>query len=100
MTPRRGGNAVTHTAHSPAENDDYIFEYQNPRKGRSAAVGPPMATASKMVTAAQKSAVRGAGAASDSATASAATAATITTVAAAVGLTEGPASIRRARGGK
>ncbi|CAM9924678.1 unnamed protein product, partial [Ectocarpus fasciculatus] len=43
LTPRRGGNRITYGQGSPGEEDGETYEYQNPRKGKSAAVGPPRA---------------------------------------------------------
>ncbi|CAN0557794.1 unnamed protein product, partial [Ectocarpus sp. 12 AP-2014] len=51
LTPRRGGNRITYGPDSSGGDDGETYEYQNPRKGKSAAVGPPRAKA-KTATAA------------------------------------------------
>ncbi|CAN0073507.1 unnamed protein product, partial [Ectocarpus sp. 4 AP-2014] len=43
LTPRRGGNRITYGPDSGGEDDGETYEYQNPRKGKSAPVGPPRA---------------------------------------------------------
>ncbi|CAB1097672.1 unnamed protein product [Ectocarpus sp. CCAP 1310/34] len=51
LTPRRGGNRITYGPDSDGGDDGETYAYQNPRKGKSAAVGPPRAKA-KTATAA------------------------------------------------
>lgn len=74
MTPRRQGSQIIFVPDSPEGDDgDTFFEYQNPRKGKSAAVGPPSSarsTGSRKVRASS-----GAGAASPAITTAVATAA-------------------------
>ena len=80
MTPRRRGNSIVFGPDSPSEEEDgHTFEYQNPRQGRAAAVGPLSST-----SAGARKATRLTAAASPAA--AAATVPAATAVAAAAGL--------------
>eukprot|EP00752_Nemacystus_decipiens_P010913 g9699.t1 len=81
MTPRRSGGKVVFTPDSPTDGDEGTFEFHNPRRGKSASVGPPQRPT--------------AAAAAEKAMAAAATAA----AAAAAAAAGGPEVSRTARGG-
>lgn len=91
MTPRRRGNSIVFGPDSPSEEEDgHTFEYQNPRQGRAAAVGPLSST-----SAGARKATRMTAAASPAAAAATVPAATAVAAAAAGLIAVAAASPRR-----